>query len=266
LKWFDGKGLSEPEDYKKGRDLESLTAFIEEKTGLKPKGAKKAASAVEMLTDSTFDKQIGGDMDAIVAFTAPWCGHCKTLAPVWEKVAADFASEPSVLIAKVDAEAPNAKATAERFGVKSYPTILYFPKGSSEKVAYSGGRSEEDIVKFMNEKAGTFRAPGGSLNALAGIIPSLDTAVASLKSGGATAYAELAKQAGALQGTYAEYYAKVAKKVEANADYVEKESKRLAKMIEKGGLAPEKLDDLISRKNILSRFLGGEEDGVKSEL
>lgn len=116
----------------------------------------------------------------------------------------------------------------------------------------------------MNEKAGTFRAPGGSLNALAGIIPSLDTAVSSLKSGGAAAYAELAKQAGALQDTYAEYYAKVAKKVEANADYVEKESKRLAKMIEKGGLAPEKLDDLISRKNILSRFLGDED--VKSEL
>lgn len=74
LKWFDGKG-GEPEDYKKGRDLESLTAFIEEKTGLKPKGAKKPASAVEMLTDATFDKQIGGDVDAIVAFTAPWCGR-----------------------------------------------------------------------------------------------------------------------------------------------------------------------------------------------
>lgn len=75
LKWFDGKG-GEPEDYKKGRDLESLTAFIEEKTGLKPKGAKKAAASnVEMLTDSTFDKLVGGEKDAIVAFTAPWCGR-----------------------------------------------------------------------------------------------------------------------------------------------------------------------------------------------
>lgn len=117
----------------------------------------------------------------------------------------------------------------------------------------------------MNEKAGTFRAPGGSLNALAGVIPSLDSAVSSLKSGGAAAYEALAEQVGALKGTYAEYYGKVAKKAEANADYVEKESKRLAKMIEKGGLAPEKLDDLISRKNILSKFLG-EEDAVKSEL
>ena len=39
---------------------------------------------------------------------------CKTLAPVWEKVASDFASEPNVLIAKVDCEAPNAKAVAEK--------------------------------------------------------------------------------------------------------------------------------------------------------
>lgn len=117
----------------------------------------------------------------------------------------------------------------------------------------------------MNEKAGTFRAPGGSLNALAGIIPSLDTAVSALKSGGEAAYAELAKQAGALQDKYAEYYAKVAKKAQENADYLQKESKRLAKLVEKGGLAPEKLDDLISRKNILGRFLSDEGE-AKSEL
>jgi protein disulfide-isomerase A6 len=75
IKYFDGTGKSEPEDYKKGRDIDSLTAFITEKTGLKPKAAKKAASSVEMLNDSTFDKQVGGDMDVIVAFTAPWCGR-----------------------------------------------------------------------------------------------------------------------------------------------------------------------------------------------
>lgn len=75
IKYFDGSGKSEPEDYKKGRDIDSLTEFITEKIGVKPKGAKKVASSVEMLNDSTFDKQIGGDMDAIVAFTAPWCGR-----------------------------------------------------------------------------------------------------------------------------------------------------------------------------------------------
>ena len=75
LKWFDGKEGSEPEDYNGGRDLESLTKFITEKTGVKTKEKKAAPSHVEMLTDSTFKSQIGGDKDVLVAFTAPWCGR-----------------------------------------------------------------------------------------------------------------------------------------------------------------------------------------------
>ena len=74
LKWFDGKSDT-PEDYTGGRDLESLTQFVTEKTGIKPKGAKKAPSHVQMLTDSTFPETIGKDKDVLVAFTAPWCGR-----------------------------------------------------------------------------------------------------------------------------------------------------------------------------------------------
>ena len=74
LKWFDGKSAT-PEDYKSGRDLESLTAFINGKTGIKPKAKKAAPSSVEMLTDTTFKEKIGGEQDVLVAFTAPWCGR-----------------------------------------------------------------------------------------------------------------------------------------------------------------------------------------------
>lgn len=81
LKWFDGKPGSEPEDYKGGRDLESLTKFITEKTGVKAKGPKKAASHVETLTDTTFKQEIGGDKDVLVAFTAPWCGRESSHSP-----------------------------------------------------------------------------------------------------------------------------------------------------------------------------------------
>ena len=65
---------------------------------------------------------------------------CKSLAPIWEIVAQDFASESSVLIAKVDAEAEQSKATAQEQGVSSYPTITYFPKGSSTPEAYAARR------------------------------------------------------------------------------------------------------------------------------
>jgi protein disulfide-isomerase A6 len=74
IKFFDGKSET-PEDYKGGRDLESLSSFLREKTGAKAKKSFVAPSAVEMLTDKSFKEQIGGDKDVLVAFTAPWCGR-----------------------------------------------------------------------------------------------------------------------------------------------------------------------------------------------
>ena len=74
LKWFDG-GSDEPEDYKKGRDIDSLTAFVSEKSGVKPKAKKALPSKVAMLNDTTFKAEVGGEKDVLVAFTAPWCGR-----------------------------------------------------------------------------------------------------------------------------------------------------------------------------------------------
>lgn len=74
LKWFDGKS-DKPTDYNGGRDLESLSEFITKKTGIKPKKAKAAPAATEILTDKTFKEQVGGDKNVLVSFTAPWCGR-----------------------------------------------------------------------------------------------------------------------------------------------------------------------------------------------
>lgn len=80
LKWFDGKS-DKPQDYNSGRDIDSLEAFITEKTGIKMKKKAAAPSAVEMLNDQTFKTEIGGDKDVLVAFTAPWCGRTYLLDP-----------------------------------------------------------------------------------------------------------------------------------------------------------------------------------------
>lgn len=190
---------------------------------------------------------------------------CKSLAPTWEKVAQDFAPEKTVLIAKVDCESPNSKATAEQAGVKSYPTINFYPKGSKVAIPYTGGRSEPDLISFMNEKAGTHRAVGGGLDAFAGTIPSLDEIVLTLKSGGAEAYQTLESAAVAMSDKYAEYYSRVAKKMETNQHYAEAELTRLQSMLKRGGLAPEKIDDMMSKSNILKKFKG-EETIEKDEL
>lgn len=192
---------------------------------------------------------------------------CKSLAPTWETLAKDFASEPSVLIAKVDAEAENSKATAKSQDVSSYPTIKYFPKGSSTSEPYNGGRTEADLVQFINEKAGTYRAVGGGLDPTAGIIESMNAIVSKYASGEgslSTVSEEALKAANGLKDKYAQYYVKVFAKLGDSQQYAERELARLEGIIRKGGLAREKLDDLTSRANILRTFSKKEEE--KSEL
>ncbi|CEL03301.1 Putative Thioredoxin/protein disulfide isomerase [Aspergillus calidoustus] len=269
LKWFDGVS-DKPEEYKGGRDLESLTAFVQQKTGIKPKGAKKEPSAVEMLTDKSFKEIVGSDKDVLVAFTAPWCGHCKKLAPTWELLATDFALEPNVVVGKVDAEAENAKATAKEQGVTGYPTIKFFAKGSTEGVVYTGPRTEEAFVEFLNTNAGTHRAPGGGLDDKAGTVPILDSLIAKYvpTQNIQDLVAEVKKAAKGVEGKYSEYYVKVAEKLSQNREYALNEFNRLKKILAKGGSAPEKVDDIISRSNILRKFLGLEEkeENKKDEL
>ncbi|KAI1435988.1 thioredoxin-like protein [Xylaria sp. CBS 124048] len=261
LKWFDGKS-DQPQEYKGGRDLESLKSFIVEKTGAKPKKVLQMPSQVEMLTDKTFKETIGHEKSVLVSFTAPWCGHCKNLAPTWETLANDFASQPDVVIAKVDAEADNSKAIAKENGVTSYPTIKFFPKGSTTAEDYNGGRSEEELVAFINSKAGTHRVPGGGLDGIAGTVSALDSIVSKYTAGTdklAELIAEAKKTVEALtkdaESEYAQYYVKVFEKLAENEGWVAKESARLDKIIKKGGLAPSKLDELQSKSNILKKYL-----------
>ena len=295
LKWFDGQSAT-PEDYSGGRDLDSLMAFVEKKTGVKAKVPKQVESAVTMLNDRTFADAVAGDKDVLVAFTAPWCGRtwspssallscqvsfmpatsllprsttdslstdCKTLAPIWESLATTFAREPGVLIAKVDAEAANAKSTAESQGVKSYPTIKYFPRrpSSSSDAAdapapsaepYTGGRTEAELVAFVNAHAGTHRTTGGALDALAGTLPALDALLATEP---AARLAALTAAAADIVDPGAAYYLKVAGKVAGGAtDYVAKELARLTGLLAKGAVGPAKVDEMTTRLNVLRRF------------
>ena len=57
------------------------------------------------------------------------CGHCKSLAPTYEKLGEAFAKSDDVIIAKVDADGD--KTLGSRFGVSGFPTLKYFSKGST---------------------------------------------------------------------------------------------------------------------------------------
>lgn len=152
----------------------------------------------------------------------------------------------------------------------SYPTIKFFPRGSTTPEQYDGGRSEDALVAFVNEKAGTHRVVGGGLDTKAGTIEALDSILAKyVTSGGLKdaekASSELSKAVQGLKDKYAEYYVKALQKLGQNPQYAHKEQTRLAGLLKKGGLAQEKIDDLTSRSNILQGFLVKEEAG-KDEL
>jgi protein disulfide-isomerase A6 len=189
------------------------------------------------------------------------------LAPIWEQVARDFVNEPEILIAKVDADSEGSKATAQAQGIKSYPTIKFFPKGSTEPVDYSGGRTEAAFVEFLNEKTGTHRTVGGGLDDKAGTIEILDEIIAKHVSSKTILQAaeEVKTAAAGLQDKFAAYYVRVLAKLAENNDYVRKELARLQKILGNSDLQREKADELISKSNILRQFFGKEEK-VKDEL
>lgn len=172
------------------------------------------------------------------------------------------------MIAKVDAEAENAKATAQDQDISGYPTIKFFPKGSTEPETYSGGRSEDQLVEFVNSKAGTFRVAGGGLSTAAGTIEVFDDIIAQYvgKADWEKASADAQKIAADATGAMKEYYLKALAKITGNPEYAMKEQTRLAGILKKGGLAPEKIDDLQRRSNVLAKFLVKDDDEAKSEL
>ncbi len=111
------------------------------------KANKKPKSSVIELTDVNFDALVLESNDHwLVEFYAPWCGHCKKLAPEWEKAAARLASE-GVKLGAVDATA-HANLAA-KYGIKGYPTIKVFgagPKGTP--VDYQGAREADAIIEY----------------------------------------------------------------------------------------------------------------------
>lgn len=91
---------------------------------------------------------IDNNNDVLVEFYAPWCGHCKKLAPIYDEVATYFKDVSDLTIAKMDATANEVDGV----DIRGYPTIKFYPKGSKNSpIDYEGGRDLEGFKTWLKE-------------------------------------------------------------------------------------------------------------------
>ncbi len=102
-------------------------------------------STVIAVDDSTFDAEVlASDLPVLVDFVAPWCGPCKALGPVIERLAAEHTGR--IKFVTVDADA--SPSTAKRYGVRGLPTVLVFRNG--EKTAgHLGATTREKLLALL---------------------------------------------------------------------------------------------------------------------
>jgi protein disulfide-isomerase A6 len=126
--------------------------------GAKPPPSEPGAGkAVVTLSESNFDKKVVSDSAPwMVEFYAPWCGHCKQLAPEWAS-AAEALAPRGVKLGAVDCTAN--EALCSRFGVSGYPSILVFGRDKSAHSPYEGPRTSAGVQAFAARLLETDGAP-----------------------------------------------------------------------------------------------------------
>ncbi|KAF5303370.1 hypothetical protein FQR65_LT08283 [Abscondita terminalis] len=103
---------------------------------------------VLVLTQDNFEKVINSNDFVLVEFYAPWCGHCKALAPEYVKAAKALVDKGSqIKLAKVDAT--EESSLAEKFEIRGYPTLKFFKKGNPFEYNETDDLSAETIKNFV---------------------------------------------------------------------------------------------------------------------
>jgi thioredoxin len=111
---------------------------------------------MELLSKKTFTEKIYdfenkkewgylGDLPAIIDFYADWCGPCKMVAPILEKLASEYQGKISIYKVNTDQE----QELAQAFGIMTIPSLMFIPKQGQPQMT-RGVLSHEAFVNMIN--------------------------------------------------------------------------------------------------------------------
>ena len=269
IKYFPAD-MMDPEIYEGERTAEAFVKFLNEEASA-ALVLTEALSYVKQLTASNFASIVEDtSSDVLVKFYAPWCTHCQSLAPTYEKLAKAFRAERHVIIAKFDASDAES-VVSKRYDITGFPQLLWFGKHDKSGNAnnlYNGARDLRALVKFVNEKAATKRLVSGDLDHTAGVHSACTAAAKAFydlpsdENKNALQHAvEVANKAGHDTNYYLNVVQKSAEKKQDLASFTVMEKSRLQRLLDSNSVSASQRDSLVIRRNILSAFqLGYSED------
>merc|ERR1712183_571794 len=140
--------------YGGGRTLKDLKEYVVSMNGEKNSGSddgKAEIQKVTLLDAKNFEESVKSGV-SFVKFFAPWCGHCKRLAPTWEELARKYEGNSGVVIAHVDcAAADNTnRPLCDAQGVNGFPTLNIYKEGVKAE-EYNGKRDLAELEKFVEK-------------------------------------------------------------------------------------------------------------------
>lgn len=153
IKVFGKDKSKAPTSYEGQREAKAIVDYALDLAKPKEEEPDDSDSKVVILTKDNFEETVLQSSDLfIVEFFAPWCGHCKKLAPIYKEAAEKLSAKEGVKLASVDCTQHADLCT--KYDAKSYPTLKVFPLGKNKEVPelYEGGRTVEDFVAYVEPR------------------------------------------------------------------------------------------------------------------